>query len=147
MTRLRLSVQYARPFAGLPARATLRRWVRLALEGEPTHSARLLLRFVDTREGRALNRAYRRRDCATNVLTFDYARSPELSADVVLCYPVIRREASTQGKSLRAHLAHLVLHGVLHAQGFDHQHAADAKRMEKREIALLARLRISDPYA
>lgn len=151
MTQLSVSVQRARPFAGLPARSTLRRWIGLAFEsgvhGRRTRSARLLLRFVDAREGRALNRTWRGRDYATNVLTFDYERGRQLSADVVLCYPVIRREAREQGKTFRAHLAHLVLHGVLHAQGFDHQRAADAKRMEKREVALLSRLRIENPYA
>jgi probable rRNA maturation factor len=147
VTRLSLSVQCARPFDGLPARSTLRRWVQLAFDGRRVAAAELSLRFIDTREGRRLNRTYRRRDHATNVLTFDYARGRRVVADIVLCVPVVRAEAKLQHKSFRAHLAHLVLHGVLHAQGFDHQRADDAKRMEKREIALLARLGIEDPYA
>jgi probable rRNA maturation factor len=140
--RLQLTVQGREDFEGLPARATLRRWTSLALE----RNARIALRFVGTREGRALNRQFRGRDYATNVLTFDYESAPEVHADVVLCVPVIRREARQQGKSLRAHLAHLVIHGVLHAQGYDHQAPSETRRMEDRERRLLARLRITDPY-
>lgn len=142
MKRLALSVQGAAAFAGLPARSTLRRWILAALERD----AQLTLRFVDAREGRRLNRDFRGKDSATNVLTFDYARRPTIEADLVICVPVVRREAQAQRKPLRSHLAHLVIHGTLHAQGFDHLRTADARRMEKREIDLLARLRIPDPY-
>lgn len=142
--KLNLAIQGHDRFAGLPARSTLRRWVTLALEG--TREATITLRFVDAREGRRINRSFRRRDNATNVLTFDYTRTPRLAADIVLCWPVIDREARGQGKSRRAHLAHMVIHGVLHARGFDHTRPAAVRRMESREIALLSMLRIGNPY-
>jgi probable rRNA maturation factor len=142
MKRLALSVQGADAFAALPARSTLRRWILAALERD----AQLTLRFVSAREGRRLNRDFRGKDNATNVLTFDYARRPVIEADIVICVPVVRKEARAQRKSLRAHLAHLVIHGTLHAQGFDHLRTADACRMEKREVELLTRLHIADPY-
>jgi probable rRNA maturation factor len=107
--------------------------------------ATLTLRFVGAREGRRLNRDFRGRDYATNVLTFNYARAP-VEADIVLCLPVIAREARQQGKALRAHLAHLVIHGTLHAQGHDHETSTDAARMERLETRLLARLGYPDPY-
>lgn len=138
-----IALQGRERFAGMPAASTLRRWVRHALAGQP---AQLTLRFVGTAEGRRLNRTFRARDYATNVLTFDYTRDPCVVADIVFCVPVITREARTQGKRLRAHLAHLVIHGVLHAIGMDHQRAAERQRMEAREIALLAALRIANPY-
>jgi probable rRNA maturation factor len=103
------------------------------------------VRFIGRAEARTLNRDFRGRDYATNVLTFDYARAP-LAADIVLCLPVIRREAREQAKTLRAHLAHLVIHGVLHARGFDHERPRAARQMEARERRLLAALRIADPY-
>ena len=142
MTRLALSVQGSRAFSDLPARSTLRRWVTAALERD----ARLTLRFVGAREGRRLNRNFRGKDYATNVLAFDYARRPAVEADLVICVPIVRREARAQRKTLRAHLAHLVIHGTLHAQGYDHQRTTDAKRMEQREIALLDALGIPNPY-
>lgn len=138
-------------FADLPARATLRGWVLRALE----QGAQIALVFVGARAGRAMNRSYRGRDYATNVLTFAYETAPgpagsprpaPINADIVLCMPVVRREARAQGKSLRAHLAHLVIHGVLHAQGYDHERLRDARRMQARETTLLAQLRIADPY-
>jgi probable rRNA maturation factor len=128
-------------YAGLPARSTLRRWVLRALKDD----AALTLRLVGLAEARRLNRDFRGRDYATNVLTFDYARAPVL-ADIVLCVPVIAREARQQRKSLRAHLAHLVIHGTLHAQGHDHERSRDACRMEALETALLADLGYADPY-
>jgi probable rRNA maturation factor len=140
---LRLSIVHGKRAAVLPARATLRRWVRMALESE----AELSLVFVDARAARRLNRDYRGRDYPTNVLTFAYQLRPRVLADIVLCVPVVEREARAQGKSLRAHLAHLVFHGVLHAQGYDHERQRDAQAMQSREQALLARLRIADPYA
>ncbi len=141
---LRLALQGAERFAGVPTRATLRRWVLLAL-GAAAADAQLTLRFVGAAEGRRLNHSFRGRDYATNVLTFDYARRP-LMADIVLCMPVVKREAGEQGKTLRAHLAHLVIHGVLHARGFDHERPRQAAAMESRERALLAQLRVADPY-
>jgi len=139
---LALTVQGLERFADLPARATLRRWLVLALPG----AALITLRFVAAREGRKLNRGYRRRDQATNVLTFDYVRSPVVQADIVICVPVARREARAQGKPLRHHLAHLVLHGALHAAGHDHLRARDARIMEALEVVLLQHLRIPNPY-
>jgi probable rRNA maturation factor len=138
---LRLTLQGHDAFAGLPARSTLRRWIVRALQVD----AELTLRFVGTREGRRLNRDFRRRDHATNVLTFNYAASP-MQADIVLCLPVVAREARLQGKTLRAHLAHLVIHGTLHAQGHEHENAAEAARMERLETLLLAELGYPDPY-
>jgi probable rRNA maturation factor len=139
---LYLSLQVATKDAGLPHRTTLRRWARAAL----SRDARVTLRFVGGREGRALNARYRGRDRPTNVLTFVYDDAVPLSGDLVLCVPVLRREAREQGKSFRAHCAHLVIHGMLHLQGYDHERAADARRMEAREKAVLARLGYPDPY-
>jgi probable rRNA maturation factor len=140
--RLQLAIAGTQAHAGLPARATLRRWVGMALEAD----AELALVFVDARAGRRLNRDYRRCDYATNVLTFAYQERPHVMADIVVCVPVLRREAREQGKRLRDHLAHLVIHGVLHAQGYDHEKIAQARAMQTREQVLLARLRIPDPY-
>jgi probable rRNA maturation factor len=109
--------------------------------------ANVTLRIVDGREGRALNRRYRGRDYATNVLTFVYDDGVSLAGDIVLCAPVVAREARAQRKTLRAHYAHLVIHGMLHLQGYDHERDADAARMEAREIALLRDLGYGDPYA
>ena len=140
---LSLSVQYASTAADLPTRSQVRRWVRAALDGD----ALVTVRFVDADEGRSLNAEYRGRDYATNVLTFVYDAGKTRVGDVVLCAPVIRREAAAQGKTLAAHYAHLVIHGMLHLQGHDHERAADAAAMEARERTLLARFRLPDPYA
>jgi probable rRNA maturation factor len=125
------------------ARHRVRRWLRAALESP----AEITVRVVDEAEGRALNHGYRRRDYATNVLTFDYQRAPVVVADLVLCAPVVAREAREQHKTLEAHYAHLLLHGALHAQGWDHEKAAEARRMEAHETRLLAALGYADPYA
>lgn len=138
---LALSVQTGDGVPAVPvATPRLRRWVRAAL----ARDARITLRFVGAREARALNRAYRNRDYATNVLTFDYG---EDAADIVICLPVVEREARRQRKRVDHHLAHLVIHGVLHAQGFEHDDETDAEAMESLETALLRRFRIRDPYA
>lgn len=139
---LALSIQGQSRFDGLPARSTVARWIRAAL----ARDGELTLRYVGAAEGRALNRAYRGKDYATNVLTFDYAHAPVVRADLVLCVPVVKREAREQRKALRDHLAHLIVHGVLHAQGLAHERAADARRMEAREVAILAALGVADPY-
>jgi len=139
---LTLSVQYASNAADLPTRPHVRRWVRAALLDDAT----VTVRFVDAIEGRALNAEYRNRDYATNVLTFVYDDDSPRAGDVVLCAPVVRKEADEQGKSLAAHYAHLVVHGMLHLQGFDHERPADAARMEAREIAILADLGMTNPY-
>ena len=105
------------------------------------------MRIVGEEEGRALNLAYRQKDYATNVLTFDYAQEPVVMADLVLCAPVVAREAKEQGKTLAAHYAHLLVHGTLHAQGWDHEtSAADAEEMEAYEIEILAGLGVKNPY-
>jgi probable rRNA maturation factor len=139
--RLRLFIQGEAAFPALPSRATLRRWTQMALDRDAT----LVLRFVATGEARRLNRDFRGKDYATNVLTFDYMEEP-VRADIVICVPVVRSEARAQQKALRDHLAHLVIHGVLHAQGHDHATQGQARRMEGRERRLLAQLRIADPY-
>ncbi len=143
--RLSLSVQTAARADGLPATSTLRRWISRAL----VHDATMTLRFVGTAEGRALNRQYRGRDYATNVLTFVYddARgNGPVTGDLVLCVPVLQREAREQKKSLRAHCVHLVVHGTLHLQGYDHENDKDARVMEALETDLLAALGYRDPY-
>ena len=139
---LSLSIQGQGRFVGLPARSTLLRWVEAALESD----AELTVRFVGAAEARRLNREFRGKDYATNVLTFDYQHAPVVVADIVLCVPVVRREAREQRKGFREHVAHLIVHGVLHAQGHAHARARDAKRMEGREVRILAGLGIDDPY-
>jgi probable rRNA maturation factor len=141
--RLSFTLQSAVDDAGIPARATLRRYAQAALECD----ANVTLRVVGAPEGRALNRRYRGRDYATNVLTFVYDDGVSLAGDIVLCAPVVAREARAQRKTLRAHYAHLVIHGMLHLQGYDHERDADARRMEAREVELLRRLGVADPYA
>jgi probable rRNA maturation factor len=138
---LSLAVQYAARGADLPARPLLRRWVSAAMQG----SMSVTLRFVDATEGRALNRDYRHKDAPTNVLAFVY--DDVSGGDIVLCAPVIRREAREQKKAFGAHCAHLVVHGMLHLQGYDHHRRSDASRMEAKEIAVLSALGFSDPYA
>jgi probable rRNA maturation factor len=142
---LALSLQFAdsRHRAQLP-RHRVARWLRAALDGVP---AEITVRIVDAEEGRRLNREFRGKDYATNVLTFDYAREPAVVADLVLCAPVVAAEALSQGRPLEAHYAHLVVHGALHAQGHDHEADADAEAMEARESALLRALGYADPYA
>jgi probable rRNA maturation factor len=140
-----LSLQQALPTTACPVpRARLRRWILAALSAR-AHSARLTLRFVGNAESRTLNRDYRGKDRPTNVLTFPYGEDP-LEADIVLCMPVLRAEARAQRKPLEHHLAHLVIHGVLHAQGFEHEDEDEAVVMESLETALLRRFRIPDPY-
>jgi probable rRNA maturation factor len=140
---LRLSLQMAdaRHRAELP-RHRVARWIRAALDAP----AEITVRIVDEDEGRALNRDFRAKDYATNVLTFDYAREPVVTADLVLCAPVVEREAVAQGVALQAHYAHLLVHGALHAQGHEHERARDARRMEAIETAILAGLGFADPY-
>jgi len=144
MLEVVLRYRTRRPWA--PGPASLRRWARLAAGGR---RGELGIRVVGTGESRALNARWRGRDRPTNVLSFP--ASPELAGsqigDIVVCAPLVAREAREQGKALAAHWAHMVVHGTLHLLGFDHERARDAKRMETRERALLARIGVADPYA
>ena len=141
--RASLAVQYAVAVATLPPPAHVRRWARAALERDAT----VTLRFVGTREARTLNALFRGKDYATNVLAFVYDAANPVSGDIVLCAPVLRQEAKAQRKPLADHCAHLVVHGMLHLQGYDHDTTRAARTMEARETAILARLSVPDPYA
>ena len=152
-TRLDVAVGYAAPRAGIPAATSFRRWVAAALAGR-IREADLAIRIVDEKEGRSLNHHYRGKDYATNVLSFP-AELPEglpkgvklpLLGDLVLCAPVIVREAREQGKPLRAHYAHLTVHGALHLLGWDHEDAREADAMEQLERQILAGMGLPDPY-
>lgn len=144
-------VGYAVPRAGVPAAASFRRWVEAALRGAKRRRAtELSIRIVDAAEGRALNRDYRGKDYATNVLSFEADLPPGLKlpliGDMVICAPVVAREAAEQGKPPRDHWAHLTVHGVLHLLGHDHIIEAEAEAMEAMEMRILAGLGIADPY-
>lgn len=153
--RLDVSVGYALPRAGLPSAVSFRKWVAAALAGR-IREADLAIRVVDAREGRALNRHYRGRDYATNVLSFpaDAAEGVKLPkgvkmpllGDLVICAPVVAREAKEQGKPLNDHYAHLTVHGALHLLGWDHEDEREAECMEQLEREILAGLGIADPY-
>jgi probable rRNA maturation factor len=137
---------------GLPTAARLRRWARAAVAGADASAntahaagAQLNIRIVNTAEGRVLNREFRGKDYATNVLTFPYGEDP-VEADIALCAQVVAREAREQGKPLESHYAHLVVHGVLHAHGYDHEKPAQARRMEALEVQILRKLGYPDPY-
>ncbi len=148
LAQLSLSLQFgrfadvARHRAALP-RHLVARCIRHAL----ARDAEITVRIVDAEEGRALNHGYRHKDYATNVLTFDYTQAPVVAADLVLCAPVVAREARENRKTLRAHYTHLLVHGTLHAQGWDHETSdADAQAMEAREVQILAGLGLKNPY-
>lgn len=153
--RLDVAVSYAVPRAGVPASTSFRKWVAAALDGR-IREADLAIRIVGTKEGRALNRHYRGKDYATNVLSFpadiaDGVKLPKgvklpLLGDLVLCAPVVAREAKEQKKPLAAHYAHMTVHGTLHLLGWDHQDAREAECMEQLEREILAGLGIDDPY-
>ena len=151
--RLDVAVGYATPRAGIPAATSFRKWVAAALDGR-IREADLAIRIVGAREGRALNRHYRGKDYATNVLSFP-AELPEglpegvrmpLLGDLVICAPVVAREAKEQRKPLTAHYAHLTVHGALHLLGWDHEDAQEAEAMEQLEREILAGLGLPDPY-
>jgi probable rRNA maturation factor len=148
LKNLQLSLQFgtledaARHRAALP-RHKVARWIRHALEAD----GEITVRIVDADEGRALNRDYRGKDYATNVLTFDYTQEPVVTADLVLCAPVVAKEARENRKTLQAHYAHLLVHGTLHAQGHDHETGEEeALAMEAREVKILAGLGFRNPY-
>ena len=147
--QLDVSVSYGLPRTGLPAAASFRRWAAAACEGRIMR-ADLAIRLVDSKEGLSLNRHYRGKDYATNVLSFP-AELPEgvnlpLLGDLVICAPVVAREAEEQGKPLAAHYAHLTIHGVLHLLGLDHDDEREAEAMEQLEREILAGLGYADPY-
>jgi len=151
--RLDVSINYGVPRKGLPAANSFRKWVAAALEGR-IREADLAIRVVDNKEGRSLNRHYRGRDYATNVLSFP-ADMPEglpegvrlpLLGDLVICAPVVAREAREQKKALNDHYAHLTVHGTLHLLGWDHEDEREAECMEQLEREILASLGIADPY-
>jgi probable rRNA maturation factor len=136
------AIKYAdRHRAALPRHKVIR-WIRHALATD----AEITVRIVDAEEGQALNHDYRKKDYATNVLTFDYTQEPLVTADLVLCAPVVAKEAKEQGKTLQEHYAHLIVHGTLHAQGWDHELDEDAQVMELRETEIMARLGFKNPY-
>src|SRR5450830_1310174 len=148
LNQLALSLQFGKiddaaiHRAALP-RHKVARWIRHALQSD----AEITVRIVDAEEGLALNRDYRKKDYATNVLTFDYTMEPVVTADLVLCAPVVAQEAKEQGKTLQAHYAHLLVHGALHAQGWDHETSEeDAQVMELREVEIMTRLGFANPY-
>lgn len=144
MCELILDVQQAWLFKKeLPCRAKMERWIRAALERD----AAFTIRFVDEVEGRELNATYRHKDYATNVLTFDYAHEPRVEADIVICVSVLQRQARDQLKTFEAHLAHLIVHGVLHAHGYDHLNEEEAEKMEGRETEILTGLGFPNPYS
>jgi probable rRNA maturation factor len=148
LNELSLSLQFGKIADAALHRAALprhkvTRWIRHALQSD----AEITVRIVDAEEGQALNRDYRKKDYATNVLTFDYTMEPIVTADLVLCAPVVAQEAKEQGKTLQAHYAHLLVHGALHAQGWDHESSEeDAQVMELREVEILTRLGFENPY-
>ena len=143
--RLNLSIQYVTRAPWVPERAQVVRWARAALDCGGT----ITVRFVDEDEGRALNHDYRGKDYATNVLSFPYEYEPQVIGDLVIAPAVCAREATEQGKSLEAHMAHLIVHGVLHLQGYDHDDVPeeDAEAMETLERAIVMQLGYTDPYA
>ena len=147
LNQLTLSLQFGKfenvalHRAALP-RHKVTRWLRNALQND----AEITVRIVGAEEGQTLNRDYRKKDYASNVLTFDYTQEPVVTADLVLCAPVVEKEAEEQGKTLEAHYAHLLVHGALHAQGWDHDEDEDAQVMELRESEIMARLGFENPY-
>ncbi len=140
--KLSLSMQYVSTADNLPLRSQFRRWVKSALQRD----VQITLRIVDETEGRVLNKDFRGKDYATNVLTFVYDDAETLSGDIVICAPVVEREAHAQHRDLSAHYAHLSIHAALHLQGYDHENEQDAAVMEALETALLAKLGYADPY-
>jgi len=148
-SKLEIDIQFASAaiedkILAIASLAVIKKWVKSAV----LLSGLITLRFVNAAEGKKLNFAFRNKDYATNVLTFPYELSKKnIAADIIFCLPVIQKEASEQGKAVKAHLAHLIIHGCLHAQGLDHENDKEAKRMEDKEIILLESLGFANPYA
>lgn len=142
MPKLSLSTQYASKLANLPKPTQFRKWAKAALRVD----TEVTIRIVDEDEGRALNLAYRGKDYATNVLTFALTEEPHLMGDIVICAPVVIKEAAEQHKSVEAHFAHLTVHGILHLHGYDHEIEAQAELMEGLETAIVIKLGYASPY-
>ena len=142
MPQLDFSLQLASQENNLPTEAEFRRWVRAALRVDTS----VTIRIVDAEEGRVLNATYRGKDYATNVLTFPLTEHPHLMGDIIICAPVVAREAIEQGKTLQAHYAHMTVHGVLHLHGYDHEVDAQADLMESMEMATMQKLGFANPY-
>jgi probable rRNA maturation factor len=147
--RLEIDLQFAsnaieEKVLALTSQAVIKKWVKEAVQ----LNGLITLRFVNAAEGKKLNLAFRAKDKATNVLTFPYELTKKtVAADIIFCMPVIQKEALEQGKAIKVHLAHLIIHGCLHAQGLDHENDQEAKRMESREVSLLKSLGFNNPYA
>ena len=145
--RLNLSVQYACNQGGLPSRPQIRAWVRAALDVDEKRGGQITIRFVEPEEGQSLNSDYRGKDYATNVLSFPYEVEPVVAGDLVICAAVVEREAAEQEKTLEAHYAHLIVHGILHLQGYDHEIGEnEARLMEDKGRTILAQLGFAHPY-
>ena len=148
-SKLEIDIQFASAaiedkILAIASLAVIKKWVKSAV----LLSGLITLRFVNAAEGKKLNFAFRNKDYATNVLTFPYELSKKnIAADIIFCFPIIQKEASEQGKAVKAHLAHLIIHGCLHAQGLDHENDKEAKKMEGKEIILLKSLGFANPYA
>ena len=148
-SKLEIAIQFAstaieEKVLTIASHAVIKKWVKAAIR----LNGLITLRFVNAAEGKKLNFAFRNKDYATNVLTFPYELSKKtLTSDIIFCLPVIQKEASEQSKTTKAHLAHLIIHGCLHAQGLEHESATEAKKMEGKEIALLSTLGFANPYA
>lgn len=139
---IKLSVQNASELANIPTKAQFKKWAKAALRVD----TEVTIRIVDEDEGRALNRDYRGKDYATNVLTFPLAEEPHLMGDIIICAPIVASEAKTQNKSLEAHYAHLTVHGILHLHGYDHENDEQAGLMESIEVTILQKLGYANPY-
>ena len=142
MSQLKFSLQIASKMAEIPAKNLFRKWAKAALRVD----TEVTIRLVDEAEGRALNLAYRNKDYATNVLTFTITETPHLMGDIVICAPVVIKEATEQGKTIAAHFAHLTVHGILHLHGYDHEIEAQAELMEAIEIQIMTKLGYANPY-
>lgn len=142
MPKLFMQVQYATEMTNLPSTQQFKRWARNTLRVD----SQITLRIVDEAEGRALNKTYRGKDYATNVLTFPLAEEPHLMGDIIICAPVVAKEAAEQGKPLEAHYAHLTVHGVLHVHGYDHEIEEQADLMESIETEIITKLGYANPY-
>ena len=142
MPTLHLAVQYASILTNLPNLTQFRKWAKATIR----INTEVTIRIVDEAEGRALNKVYRGKDYATNVLTFPLSEEPQLIGDIVICAPVVAAEAIAQNKTLEAHYAHLTVHGILHLHGYDHEIEAQAELMESLETAIVTKLGYANPY-